>query len=65
MTNLHDWLFHYNIYIKKWEATKRDNYRALFCGGDNIFRSSNIDTLIELIRKTNGEKKKIKKLLKN
>jgi hypothetical protein len=65
MNNLHDWIFHYNVYTSKWEAAKRDNYTDLFSSRkENILRSSRIETLVEIIRKTNGEKKKINQLVK-
>lgn len=63
--NLHDWLFHYNIYTNKWEAVKRDNYSELFSGDKgNVLKSSRIETLIELISKTNGDKAKLNNLVK-
>lgn len=59
-----DWLFHYNNITKLWNAVKRDNYHQLFNGGENVLKSSKFETLIELISKTNGSNKLIKKLVK-
>ncbi len=66
--NLYGWLLTYNPYTDKWLAAKRDDYLDLFSNvekNENILRSNSIDTLIEVIMKTNGDKKAIDKLLKN
>lgn len=67
MSNLHDWIFHYNVYTKKWEGVIRDNYAKLFSdqNSNDILRSSKIETLIEIIEKTNGDEKAISKLITN
>lgn len=63
--HLHDWIFHYNSYKNRWDATTRDNYPALFSGlNEGVISSSNFNTLIEIIEKTGGDKEKIKKLIK-
>lgn len=64
MDNLQEWVFHYNIYTKKWEAVKRDNYNDLFCDqtSPHIIRSSRILTLVDIISKTDGDLDQIKKL---
>lgn len=62
---LYGWLFTYNPHTDKWAATQNDNMFALFNGhNDKVLVSSSIDTLITLITRTNGEAKKIKKLVK-
>lgn len=67
MKKLEGWVFVYNTYTNKWMASKRDNYYDLFSNisSDKVLKSSNINTLIEIIIKTQGEKTKIKKLLAN
>ena len=67
MKKLDGWVFVYNTYTNKWMASKRDNYYDLFSNisSDKVLKSSNINTLIEIIIKTQGEKTKIKKLLAN
>lgn len=62
--NLHGFLFTYNEYSQKWCAATRDNYAELFSGGDNVIKSSSIETLIALINKFDGDIKKIKKNVK-
>lgn len=63
--NLHDWVFHFNIYTDKWGAATRDNYQSLFSDRKHgVLESSNINTLVELIERTNGDTLKIEKLVK-
>lgn len=65
MRHLHDFIFHYNIYTKVWNATKRDSYNELFSGNEgNVIRSSNINTLIALINKYKGNVSEIHKNVK-
>jgi len=66
MDKLHDWVFHYNIYRNVWEAAKRDDYNKLFSGDnmESVLRSSSINTLIELITKTDGNSIKLENLIK-
>lgn len=62
---LQDWVFHYNEYRERWEATKRDSYNELWNGDEgNIIRSKNVDTLISLIIRGEGDIAKINKLVK-
>lgn len=65
MKKLVNWVFIYNVHTENWQATLRDNYNMLYSdiGNSKVLKSSNIDTLIELIIKTDGDIKKIKKLL--
>ncbi len=54
------WIFNYNPYIKEWRACQREDYLQLFCNNDNIpLKSAKIDTLIDIIRKTNGKLNKL------
>lgn len=66
MTNTHGWLFHKNAYTNKWHAAKREDVHLLFNDIQNskVLRSSSIDTLQELINRTNGDHKQINKLIK-
>jgi hypothetical protein len=62
--NLDNWVIHYNVYTDQFEAATRDSYTKLFSGPrEDLLRSSSIQTLIEIIEKTNGDKKKLKKLV--
>jgi hypothetical protein len=57
---LHDFIFHYNSYTKKWNAAKRDHYNELFSGNEgNVISSSDIKTLLSLINKYKGNVKEI------
>lgn len=64
--NLYDWVFHYNHFTDLWGAARRDDKDLLFSSikSDKILRSKNIQTLIELICITNGDKQKINNLCK-
>jgi len=66
LSNLHDWVFNYNSYKSQWNAVKREDYPMLFSGGDKskVLSSSNINTLIELISKTDGTRNGIEKFVK-
>ena len=61
---LYDWVFHYNHYTKLWNAAKRDDRDSLFSNNadEKVLRSSNIDTLIEIICRTKGNKDQLNKL---
>jgi hypothetical protein len=64
MENLYDWLFHYNPYTKVWNAFRRDDSSQYFNGElENVLSSKNYNTLIDIIHKTGGDAKKIKKLI--
>lgn len=69
MTNndeLYDWLFHYNHYIKLWSVFKREDISKYFNGElQNVLTSKSQKTLVEIIKKTGGDPKKIKALLNN
>lgn len=63
MEKLHGWVFTYNSVAQKWEAVTRDNYFDLFSGGPKL-SSSSIETLTELIIKTEGNQEKLDELTK-
>lgn len=48
---LYDWVFHFNPYIKKWEAINREVYNQHWNGYTNgVAKHENINILISLIR---------------
>lgn len=55
--HLHNWVFNYNPYVKKWAAIPRDMYNEYWNNNDapSILRSSSIETLLEIINKTEGK----------
>lgn len=65
MDNISNWIFHLNPITNNWEATTRDNYNDLFSNNKEVLKSKDINILIELIEKTNGDPIKINKLLEN
>lgn len=66
--NLYGWIFKYNPYEDVWNATRDDNYFSLANGHNHKVLSTkgigNIGTLLDIINKTDGDRKKIKKLVK-
>lgn len=64
MNKLGGWVFTYIEATKTWRAAKRDYYVELFNGGDNFLASDSFNTLCEIIIKTDGDKEKLKKLIK-
>ena len=61
---LHNWLFHYNPYVKYWAAFRREDANDYFNGKlQNVLVSKKQNTLVEIITKTEGDPKKIKKLI--
>jgi hypothetical protein len=60
MSNLYQWLFHYNHYSEKWNAFKREDYVDVFNGKKKPLASSSINTLIEIVEKTEGDVSKLK-----
>lgn len=63
--NLHGWVITYNEYTQLFDAVKRENYTSLFSGPrKDVLSSDDINTLILLIEKTNGNKSKLNKLIK-
>ncbi len=65
MKRLAGWVFIYNEYTGHWQAATRENTKLLYNDSQNeaVLKSKNINTLFEIIRKTNGDKKEIKKLI--
>ena len=66
MEKLQGWVFTYNSYSKVWMCATRENYSLLFNDFTNkkVLRSRNLNTLIELVIKTEGNESKLKKLIK-
>jgi hypothetical protein len=64
--NLYGWVFTYNPYEGIWYATDRNDYFLLFSdrASKKVLKSTKIDVLVDLVRKTNGEESEIKKLIK-
>ena len=54
--HLHNWVFNYNPYAEKWAAIPRDMYNEYWNNSEapNIIRSSSIETLLEILNKTEG-----------
>lgn len=63
--SLYNWVFHFNEYTSLWNAIHRDDYNEYWSNNncDRIISSKSIETLKDLIYKTNGDKEKIEKLI--
>jgi len=63
--HMHDYVFHYNIFTRKWAAIPRDLYLEYWSNKETkgILRSNSIETLISLLHKTKGDETKIKSLV--
>lgn len=61
---LFGWVFTYNPMEDRWKATNRDNYFKLWneAHHEAILESRNIDSLIEIIIKGEGDLKTILKI---
>lgn len=64
--NLAGWLFTFNEYTNSWRAAKREYANDLFSSfnSENVLKATDINILIELIIKTDGDKSRITQLLK-
>ena len=63
---MNDWVFHYNIFTRTWAAVPRDLYQQYWSDYNTpgILRSSQLDTLIDLLHRSKGDMKIIKDLVK-
>jgi hypothetical protein len=60
---LFNWVFGYNPYRDQWMTTDRNHYTELYSGGKNVLFSKDINTLIDIIIKTDGDVSKVDKLV--
>lgn len=62
---LGEWITRYNPHRKVYEGVKREHFHELFSGDKgNVLRATTYPFLEELILKTNGDKNKLEKLIK-
>ena len=64
---LWNWVFQYNPYTDKWNAFTREDYVAYFNGGEvkSLVSSSKLDTVVEILNRSEGDFKRMEKLLEN
>ena len=66
---MYDWLFHFNHYTKMWAAFRREDSNDYFSNADNpnlkVYKSTKIETLIEILIKFECDIKKIDKIQNN
>jgi hypothetical protein len=65
MKNLYNWVINYNPYTETWRAVKRENYNLLFSAVNSplIIKATTIEVLIDVLRRTDGDVLKLKKLV--
>ena len=63
---LYDWIFHFNIYTKLWNAVPRETYNEYLNNheAEGIIRSSSFGTLLSLLHLTKGDIGKIDSAVK-
>lgn len=56
MEHLHNWVFNFNPYTKKWAAIPRQLYNEYWNNHEleGVIRSSFFPTLLEILSKTEG-----------
>lgn len=56
MEHLHNWIFNFNPYNKKWAAIPRELYNEYWnnANAEGIIKSSSFPTLLEIVSKTEG-----------
>lgn len=59
-----NWVFHFNPYSNTWVAIPRDKYNEYWDNYNHpdILRSSSINTLLELLHRSKGDRSLIEKL---
>lgn len=64
-TSAYHFVFHYNAYSKLWSAIPRDSYNDYWndTNHPDIIRSTEINTLMDLLYKTDGNKNKLEQLI--
>jgi hypothetical protein len=64
---LQNWVFVFNPFKKIWNAIPRECYNDYWNNikHPDVIRSSKIETLLEVLHKTQGEKSKLNKLGKS
>lgn len=66
MNNISGWVFIYNEFTKNWQAATRENIQMLFNDimNEGVLKSKSFNTLIDIIRRTNGNQEALKRLVK-
>lgn len=63
---LNNWVFHFNPFTDTWYAIPRDHYLEFWSNptSDNVLRSSNINTLLDILHKVKGDTSLVKSVIK-
>jgi hypothetical protein len=64
--HMQNWVFNYNPYTQQWAAIPRSEYRSYWSDFNmkGVYKSRNINTLIEVLLKTKGNPEEMTKLIK-
>lgn len=62
MKSIVGWVFTYNDFTKNWQAARREDAKLLFNDINNplVIKSKDINTLIEILIRTDGSPEKFK-----
>lgn len=63
---LYDWFFHFNPFTSQWAAVPREKHNDYWSDYhlEGVLRSSNIQTLIDILHRSKGDMKVIQELIK-
>jgi len=63
---LNNWVFHFNGFTNNWYAIPREHYLEYFQNSKskNVLKSSDINTLLEILHKVKGDASLVKSVLK-
>ena len=64
LSYLEDWIFHFNSFTEEWAAVPRETYNEYWNQHNHpdVLRSTNLNSLLELLHKSKGDREVIEKL---
>jgi hypothetical protein len=64
LSYLEDWVFHFNSFTEEWAAVPRETYNEYWNQNDHpdVLRSRNLNSLLDLLHKSKGDREVIEKL---
>jgi hypothetical protein len=64
LSYLEDWVFHFNTFAEEWAAVPRETYSEYWnqYNHQDVLRSRNLNTLLDLLHKSKGDREVIEKL---
>jgi hypothetical protein len=64
LSYLEEWVFHFNSFTEEWAAVPRGTYKEYWNQYDHqdVLRSRNLNSLLDLLHKSKGDREVIEKL---